>query len=96
VRALDSQTLSTTATCFQRHIDGRRAGLKIRSPQEGVGSRVRFAPVAPRPASPPSRPLVQVETHAGGRFNDCQRKLSCPKCLRAHIKRMGKGVFMQS
>ena len=27
------RTLSTTATCFQRHADGRRAGLKIRSSQ---------------------------------------------------------------
>jgi hypothetical protein len=42
VRALDSQTLSTTATCFQRHADGRRAGLKIRSSQEGVGSSPTF------------------------------------------------------
>jgi hypothetical protein len=29
VRALDSQTLSTSATCFQSDGDGRRAGLKI-------------------------------------------------------------------
>ena len=31
MRALDSQTLSTTATCFQCHGYGRRTGLKIRS-----------------------------------------------------------------
>ena len=42
MRALDSQTLSTTATCFQCHGDGRRAGLKIRSSQEGVGSSPTF------------------------------------------------------
>ena len=30
MRALDPQTLSTTATCFQCDGDGRRAGLKIR------------------------------------------------------------------
>jgi hypothetical protein len=30
VRALDSQTLSTAATCFQCHGYGRRPGLKIR------------------------------------------------------------------
>ena len=40
--ALDSQTLSTTATCFQCDGDGRRAGLKIRSSQEGVGSSPTF------------------------------------------------------
>ena len=42
VRALDSQTLSTTATCFQYHEYGRRTGLKIRSSQEGVGSSLTF------------------------------------------------------
>ena len=42
MRALDSQTLSTTATCFQCHGDGRRTGLKIRSWQEGVGSSPTF------------------------------------------------------
>jgi hypothetical protein len=42
VRALDSQTLSITATCFQRDGDGRRAGLKIRSSQGGVGSNPTF------------------------------------------------------
>jgi hypothetical protein len=42
VRALDSQTLSTTATCFQCDGDGRRAGLKIRSSQAGVGSSPTF------------------------------------------------------
>ena len=42
MRALDSQTLSTTPTCFQRHGYGRRAGLKIRSPQGGVGSSPTF------------------------------------------------------
>ena len=31
VLALDSQTLSTTATCFQCDGYGRRTGLKIRS-----------------------------------------------------------------
>ncbi len=34
VRALDAQTLSITATCFQYHEYGRRPGLKIRSSQE--------------------------------------------------------------
>ena len=38
VLALDSQTLSTTATCFQYHDYGRRAGLKIWSSQGGAGS----------------------------------------------------------
>jgi hypothetical protein len=42
VRALDSQTLSTTATYSQYHGYGRRAGLKIRSPQGGVGSSPTF------------------------------------------------------
>ena len=42
VRALDSQTLSATATCFQYHEYGRRTGLKIRSSQEGVGSSPTF------------------------------------------------------
>ena len=38
VRTLDSQTLSTTATCFQCDGDGRRAGLKIRWDNTRVGS----------------------------------------------------------
>ncbi len=42
VRALDLQTSSTTATCFQCHDYGRRTGLKIRSSQEGVGSSPTF------------------------------------------------------
>ena len=42
MRALDSQTLSITATCFQYDGDGRRTGLKIRSSQEGVGSSPTF------------------------------------------------------
>ena len=45
MRALDSQTLSTTATCFQCDGDGRRAGLKIRSSQEGVGSSPTFGTI---------------------------------------------------
>jgi hypothetical protein len=31
-----------TPTCFQCHAHGRRAGLKIRSAQEGVGSSPTF------------------------------------------------------
>ena len=42
VRALDSQTSSTTATSFQYHEYGRRTGLKIRSSQGGVGSSPTF------------------------------------------------------
>ncbi len=42
VRALDSESLSITATCFQYHGYGRRTGLKIRSSQEGVGSSPTF------------------------------------------------------
>jgi hypothetical protein len=42
VRALDPQTLSITATCFQYHGTGRGTGLKIRSSQEGVGSSPNF------------------------------------------------------
>ena len=45
MRALDSQTLSITATCFQCHGYGRRAGLKIRSSQEGVGSSPTFGSI---------------------------------------------------
>jgi hypothetical protein len=44
VGALDSQTLRTTATCFQCDGDGRRSGLKIRSSKEGVGSSPTFVP----------------------------------------------------
>ena len=44
--ALDSQTLSITATCFQYHGYGRRTGLKIRSSQEGVGSSPTFGTIA--------------------------------------------------
>ena len=40
--ALDPQTLSINATCFQYHGTGRRPGLKIRSSQEGVGSSPTF------------------------------------------------------
>ena len=42
VRALDSETLSTTATCSQYHVYGRSPGLKIRSSQEGGGSSLTF------------------------------------------------------
>jgi hypothetical protein len=42
VRALDSQTLSTTATCFQCDGDGRRAGLKIWWGNTRVGSSPTF------------------------------------------------------
>jgi hypothetical protein len=50
VRALESQTLSTTATCFQCDGDGRRAGLEIRCVchptkcPRSVRSRGRFPP----------------------------------------------------
>ena len=40
--ALDPQTLSITATCFQYHEYSRRTGLKIRSRQGGVGSSLTF------------------------------------------------------
>ncbi len=43
MRALDLQTLSITATCFQYHVYGRRAGLKIRSPETGFKSDLRYA-----------------------------------------------------
>jgi len=42
VLALDSQTLSITATCIQYHDYGRSPGLKIRSSQEGLGSTPTF------------------------------------------------------
>jgi hypothetical protein len=45
VRALDSQTLSTTATCFQCDGDGRRAGLKIRWCKARVGSSPTFGTI---------------------------------------------------
>jgi len=48
VRALNSPTLSTTATCFQYHEYGRRTGLKIRSLQEGVGSSPTFGTIDSR------------------------------------------------
>jgi hypothetical protein len=38
VTASQSKPSGITATCFQYHGDGRRAGLKIRSWQQGVGS----------------------------------------------------------
>jgi hypothetical protein len=42
VTGLKLETLSIAATCFQYHVCGRRAGLKIRSSQEGVGSSLTF------------------------------------------------------
>src|SRR5271166_3430423 len=45
VRALDLQTLSTTATCFQCDGDGRRAGLKIRWGNTRVGSSPTFGTI---------------------------------------------------
>jgi hypothetical protein len=42
VRALESQTLSTTATCFQCDGDGSRTGLKIRWGNTRVGSSPTF------------------------------------------------------
>ena len=40
--ALDSQTLSITATCFQYHDFGRRPGLKFWWGNTGVGSSPTF------------------------------------------------------
>jgi len=37
-----TSNLTVNATCFQCHVHGRRAGLKIRSPQGGVGSSPTF------------------------------------------------------
>ena len=65
MRALDSQTLSTTATCFQCDGDGRRAGLKIRSSQEGVGSSPTFG----TETSPPRR-IRTALTRAAGALAD--------------------------
>ena len=42
VTACHTSNLTVNPTCFQRHADGRRAGLKIRSSQEGVGSSPTF------------------------------------------------------
>ena len=42
MRALDSQTLSITATCFQYHGTGRGTGLKIRWGNTRVGSSPTF------------------------------------------------------
>ncbi len=42
MRALELQTLSTTATRFQRDGDGGRGGLKIGFSQEGVSSSSTF------------------------------------------------------
>jgi hypothetical protein len=53
VTALRSMPLSITATCFQYHEYGRRAGLKIRSPQGGVGSSPTFG--TPTQRSVPTR-----------------------------------------
>ena len=65
MRALDSQTLSSTATCFQYHEYGRRTGLKIRSWQQGVGSSPTFGTidlslVATGRAARPGNELVTV------------------------------------
>ena len=56
MRALDSQSLSTTATCFQCDGDGRRTGLKIRSSQEGVGSSPTFGTKTTSPPNPRKTP----------------------------------------
>jgi hypothetical protein len=42
VTACHKANLTVSPTCFQRHVDGRRTGLKIRSSQEGVGSSPTF------------------------------------------------------
>ena len=64
MRALDSQTLSTTATCFQYDGDGRRTGLKIRSSQEGVGSSPTFGSCAIPMRSALSSRLVALQNEA--------------------------------
>jgi hypothetical protein len=45
VLGLNSQTLSITATCFQCHGYGRRAGLKIRWGNTRVGSSPTFGTI---------------------------------------------------
>ena len=55
VTGLKTKTLSTTATCFQRHADGRRTGLKIRSLQGGVGSSPTFGTHSRAVIESPSR-----------------------------------------
>jgi len=52
VTALQSKPLSITATCFQYHEYGRRTGLKIRSPQGGVGSSPTFGTKSTPPHNP--------------------------------------------
>ncbi len=42
ITACHTSNLTVSPTCFQRDVDGRRTGLKIRSSQEGVGSSPTF------------------------------------------------------
>jgi hypothetical protein len=52
VTACQKSILTVSPTCFQRHADGRRAGLKARSSQEGVGSSSTFGPKTNSPPDP--------------------------------------------
>jgi hypothetical protein len=52
VTACPTSNLTVSPTCFQCHADGRRAGLKIRSSQEGVGSSPTFGTKATSPPNP--------------------------------------------
>jgi hypothetical protein len=56
VRALDSQTLTTTAMCSLYHGYGRRTGLKIRSSRGGVGSRPTFGTIVRARSKRPKLP----------------------------------------
>jgi hypothetical protein len=86
VLAMDPQTLSINATCFQYHEYGRRAGLKIRSSQGGVGSSPTFgsktsgwvtpnwvAVIRPRQGIAMSGPRTMSIQDSLSRFRDSQQ-----------------------
>ena len=94
VTALKSKPLSITATCFQYHEYGRRTGLKIRSPQEGVGSSPTFgtkttSPPNPRKTPGAGRTAAQGGVPADGSSGAAQFIDRLPTMMRGYLRRFG-------
>jgi len=74
VTGMKAKTLSIAATCFQYHEYGRSAGLKIRSPQGGVGSSPTFGTQSIH--APGRDHFSTTNTPRGERTDDLPSKVS--------------------
>jgi hypothetical protein len=96
VTACHKANLTVSPTCFQRHVDGRRAGLKIRSSQEGVvqvqssvlnlarSSRRRTRPPRHTPRASGTGPTSAQRASGTGRDLLVNRPFSAPGNGRQH------------